>query len=297
MDVGIDSFAYHRYFGETTRFEQPLAQRWTTEDFLDRAKALGVSEVALQTIYLPSLGDAGLAGLAGALRERGLRAVLSWGHPDGLKGGLAPDRVGELLQAMRAAAALGSPLVRLVCGNHFTFTTPADDRIARLTPMLRDLADEAAALGLVLAIENHADFRMRDLVQLVEGVGSDRLGICFDTGNAVRVGDDVLDAARLAAPFVKMVHLKDMIVRAEDHGDPTAWWPSVPVGRGAFDIHGFVDVLAAGGFDGTLYVELANMRPEWADEDAAVAESIAWTRALLAGKGWLRRADSRDPTV
>jgi sugar phosphate isomerase/epimerase len=231
------------------------------------------------------------------LRTRGLRAALSWGHPDGLKGGTAPERVDELRQAMRAAAALGCAVVRLVCGNHFTFTTPVDDRMARLAPMLRDLADEAVALGLVLAIENHADFRMGDLVRLVEGVGSDRLGICFDTGNAVRVGDDLIDAARLAAPFVKMVHLKDMIVRAEDRGDPTAWWPSVPVGRGEFDISGFVDVLAAKGFAGTLYVELANMRPAWADEDAAVAESITWTRALLAERGLLRRAESRASAV
>src|SRR5262249_51746020 len=162
------------------------------------AAALGVTEVALQTVYLPELSGALLNELRATLRALRLRPVLSWGHPDGLNGGKLPERVESLHKAMRAAHALGSPLVRLVCGNQFTFLEPASDRISRLVPILRSVADEASSMGLTLAVENHADFTMVDLVRLVEAVGGERLGICFDTGNAVRVGDDLLAAARLA---------------------------------------------------------------------------------------------------
>ncbi|MCB1489236.1 MAG: sugar phosphate isomerase/epimerase, partial [Bauldia sp.] len=140
-----------------------------------------------------------------------------------------------------------------------------------------------ADLGLTLAIENHADLAMADLAHLVRTVGADNLGICFDTGNAVRVGDDLLDAARVAAPLVKMVHLKDMIVIDASRGDPTAWWPSAPLGRGIFDIPAFLAILEEAGFDGTLFVEMANMHPDWEDEDQAVSESVAYLRRLANG--------------
>jgi sugar phosphate isomerase/epimerase len=284
IGVGIDSFAYHRHFGETTRWETPSEVRWSTGDFLDRADALGVDSVSLQTAYLPELTPDAIAVLKGELAARGLAAVLAWGHPDGLQGGASPERVAALRRLLPAAAALGCPVVRLVCGNQFTWVLSKEERIGRLAPILRDLAAEAAAFGLTLAVENHADFAMRDLVGLVEAVGSERLGICFDTGNAARVGDDLLEVARVAAPHVRMVHIKDMIMIEASRGDPTAWWPSAPLGRGHLDIPGFVGVLADAGFAGTLFVEMANMHPDFADEDAAVGASVTYLRDVLDGR-------------
>jgi sugar phosphate isomerase/epimerase len=182
------------------------------------------------------------------------------------------------------AKAVGCSLVRLVCGNHFTWKVPVGERTERLTPILRRFNDEAKELGLSLAVENHADFPMRDLVALVKSVGDPNIGICLDTGNAVRVGDDLMDAARLAAPHVKMVHLKDMIVIAASRGEPTAWWPAAPLGRGHFDIPGLIGILRKGGFAGTLFVEMPNTYPDWPDEDAAVAESVGYLRGLLKKK-------------
>jgi sugar phosphate isomerase/epimerase len=281
IGIGIDSYAYHRYFGETTQWEKPLGIRWETTDFLRRAHELGVAVVSLQTAYLPELTAPVLASLRQQLESLTLQPVLAWGHPDGLQGGTNPDRVDELRRLLPAATAIGCSIVRLVCGNQLTSETPAARRIERLTPILRELTGEAEALGLTLAIENHADFAMRDLVALVEAVGRSRLGICFDTGNAVRVGDDLLTVARLAAPFVKMVHLKDMIVIDSSRGDPAAWWPSAPLGRGDLDIPAFVNMLRGAGFAGTLFVEMANMHPDWADEDLAVRESVAYLSELL----------------
>lgn len=282
IGVGIDSYAYHRYFGETTPWEEPLGVRWETADFLRRAHELGVGAVSLQTAYLPELTTPVLASLHQQLESLSLQPILAWGHPDGLQGGIDPERVEAFRRLMPAAAAIGCSIVRLVCGNQLSWETPPARRIERLTPILRGLAEEAEALGLTLAIENHADFAMRDLVSLVETVAHDRLGICFDTGNAVRVGDDLLTAARLAAPFVRMVHLKDMIVIDSSRGDPTSWWPAAPLGRGDFDIPAFVNILRGAGFAGTLFVEMANMHPDWPDEDLAVKESVAYLSEVLA---------------
>ena len=58
-----------------------------------------------------------------------------------------------------------------------------------------------------LALENHGDLTADELERLVEQVGD--LRVCFDTANALRVGDDVAAAARRLAPAVEIVHLKD----------------------------------------------------------------------------------------
>jgi 2-deoxy-D-gluconate 3-dehydrogenase len=243
---GIDSFAYHRYFGEHTRWETPLDFRWTTQDFIERARQLNVDGVSLQTCYLPALTEPVLNELQAQLGN--LSRVLTWGHPDGLRGEIAPEAAGDLMALLPNARALGCRLVRFVAENHFFFHLNSGERIQRLVPVIREIAQDAARQELDLALENHADFVMRDLLTLIERLGASNLGICLDTGNAARVGDDPVEATRLAAPLVKMVHLKDLRVQADSRGDPTAWWPSAPLGQGDFDIPAILNALCDGGY-------------------------------------------------
>ena len=281
ISIGIDSFAYHRYFGEVTPWEQPLKVRWQTGDFLRRAAALGVSTVSLQSVFLPDLNMATAGALRDELQQYKLTPVLDWGHSDGLGGGTNPRKVEDVLLMLPVARALGCSLMRVVCGNQFRWKEPAQQRIQRLIPVLREIAAEAIKLGLTLAVENHADFNMRDLVALLDAVGAENLGICFDTGNAVRVGDDLLEAAQLAAPRIRMVHLKDMITVEASRGNPELWWPAAPLGRGEFDLPRFVEILRTVSFHGGLYIEMANMYPDFPDEDTAVEESVVYLRKLL----------------
>jgi 3-oxoisoapionate decarboxylase len=281
MGIGIESFSYHRYFGEFTPWEKPLDIRWQMSDFIARTAQLGADAVSLQTVYLPGLDSEQVTALREQLNLLGLQRVLAWGHGTGLNYGNDPHRVEALRSLFPLAQALGCPIVRLVNGNHFSWKDRDAEQIKRLKPLLQDLAHEAAVFNLTLAIENHADFTMRELVTLVENVAASNFGICFDTGNTVRVGDDLLEAAELAAPWIKMVHLKDMVVQEESGHDPTLWWPSAPLGRGQFDLPAFVGLLRAKDFNGYLFIEMANMYTDWRDEDAAVAESIAYLRQLL----------------
>ena len=52
MRVGIDTYSYHRFFGEIREGEEDPGTRWTTWDFLDRAVELRVDGVSLETCYL-----------------------------------------------------------------------------------------------------------------------------------------------------------------------------------------------------------------------------------------------------
>jgi len=278
--IGIDSFSYHRYFGEVGRWETPSTVRWSTADFLDRAVELGVEVVSLQTVYLEDLSIDAMKDLRAALELRGLRAVLAWGHRSGLESGTNPVRFHEAMACLDYSAALGAPLMRIVCGDQFAWSLPVVERRERLAPLLVRLADRAHELGIDLAVENHADFAMADLALLLTNVGAPNVGICLDLGNAVRVGDDIVEAARLVAPLVRMVQVKDMAIQTDSVGVPWSWWPSVPLGHGDVDVSGALDAVRDSPHPLTWFVEMANMHPDYPDEDAAVAESLYFLRTL-----------------
>ena len=275
--IGIDSFAYHRWFGEVSQWEEPLPERWSALDFLDRAHQLDVTGVSLQTVHLDHTS---LERVAEEASARQLDLVLAWGHRSGLEGGTNPARLRDAERWIDEAAEVGCRLLRVVCGDHTWWNSSVLARVERLTPMLGALASRAGKLGVELAIENHADLRMEDIVTLIRRVAAPNLGICFDLGNAARVGDDVLDAVRLATPFVRMVHVKDIRVQQASVGNPSAWWPTTPLGQGDLPVAEALRAVTSAPGLPRWYVEMAAMTPDHPDEDAAVRESLSYLRFL-----------------
>ena len=53
MKIGIDSYCYHRYFGEVYDFQQNPGKRITFDQFLKRSSELGVDVVSLETCFFP----------------------------------------------------------------------------------------------------------------------------------------------------------------------------------------------------------------------------------------------------
>jgi hypothetical protein len=78
MKIAIDSYCYHRYFGEAYVGLQPAADRaMTVWDFLRRAHRLGVAGVSLESCFLPCDGDF-LRRLRDALDGYGFERVWAW---------------------------------------------------------------------------------------------------------------------------------------------------------------------------------------------------------------------------
>jgi sugar phosphate isomerase/epimerase len=114
------------------------------------------------------------------------------------------------------------------------------ERLAEtLTPLVRGCAD----LGLRVAIENHGDYYVSDLVELCRRVPG--LGIFLDTGNCYLVGEKPLAAAREALPYVLGGHIKDQRVRPVPDGRPLHFevLNAVP-GEGDVPLREILDLLA-----------------------------------------------------
>ena len=278
MKIGIDSYCYHRYFGEIYDFQKDPKKRWTLEDFVKRAIELKVDGVSLETCFIPSFEKDYLKKLKGTLDEANIDRVVAWGHPDGLEGGKNEGALQDLIEMIDVAEFMGGSKVMRIVGSSLEFRyEPHGPQIKRLTKMLKEAVKVAEDKGVILAIENHIDFTASEILTLINNVDSKYFGVNFDTGNALRLFEDPVEEAKILAPYIYATHIKD--VSPKRGGSPKEWnfWESVPAGKGVVDIPGVMKVLKDQGYEGVLAIELDCLREEW-EEDQAVEMSVNYLR-------------------
>ncbi len=76
MKVGIDSYCYHRFFGEVYPQQQKPEKEMSLEDFLKRAKELDVDGVSLESCFIPRFDSSYLSEVKGMMDEFGFEAPL-----------------------------------------------------------------------------------------------------------------------------------------------------------------------------------------------------------------------------
>ena len=198
MKVGIDSYCYHRFFGEVYGPLGEPNRRMTYADFLRRAAELKVDGVSLETCFFESLDDAYLKGLKEIIDAGGMEPVIAWGHPKGFEGGKAPQAMADLEKMYRVCHILGAKVMRVVGSSLDYRNDPHEPQLQALTAIFKEAARVAEGEGVKLAMENHFDFTTDEFMDLVDRVDSPYFGVCFDTGNALRIGDDPVESARSA---------------------------------------------------------------------------------------------------
>lgn len=281
MKIGIDSYCYHRWFGEVYPQQTAPPRTMTLENFIDRACQLEVDGVSLESCFFPSFEPAYLKRVRQMLDERGLDRVFAWGHPDGLEGGTNQAAFDDMIRSLDFAAQIGASVMRVV-GSSLRFRhDPHQPQLERLAAMFRDAVPLAEEHGIRLAVENHIDFTSDEMVSLLDAVNSPYLGINFDTGNFLRLLDDPVKGMGKLAPRVYATHVKDLRVQADVAPDEWYFFSSAPVGEGLIENQKLVQMLADARFDGILAVEIDFLHPDYRnDEDAAVEQSVKELRRL-----------------
>jgi sugar phosphate isomerase/epimerase len=91
-----------------------------------------------------------------------------------------------------------------------------------------------------MAIENHKDWTIDEMVPLLKGYSSEFLGACLDTGNNIALLDDPMETAEALAPFAFSTHIKDMGVQSYADGFLLS---EVPLGEGIIDLKRVVEIV------------------------------------------------------
>ena len=140
---------------------------------------------------------------------------------------------------IRAARALGSPILRVVLG---TFEDRLTDggiarHIEQVVKVCQSQKSRAVDAGVKIAVENHAgDMHSTELAQLVEAAGKDFVGVNLDSGNALWTLEDPIDSLRTLAPYVLTTSLRDSAMWETPKGAAVAW---TAMGEGQIDLKAY----------------------------------------------------------
>ncbi|MGQ9585896.1 MAG: sugar phosphate isomerase/epimerase family protein [Anaerolineae bacterium] len=282
MKVGIDSYSYHRFFGEVYPQQQPPPYRMTVEQFLQRATEIGAEGVSLESCFLPSVDQEYLLSLRRLLDQYLLERVYAWGHPRGLEAGKSEKAFHEMIAAFGHAHLLGAKVMRVVSSNRVFRSEPHGPQLQRLKEWYRQAVEVAERYDIRLAVENHLDYSADELVEILESVSSPYIGITFDTGNFVRLQEDPVTAMRKLGRFVYATHIKDLQVTP---GVPPEEWyyhTAVPIGDGIVDNLRLLQMLKDVGYAGLLAIEIDFLHPAYDnDEDAVVERSVKRLKRMV----------------
>jgi len=283
MKVGVDSYSYHRLYGEIYPNQIDPGRRWQFEQCIDETVRIGAAGISLETCFMPRFDTDYLARLKGRLDDYGLERMVAWGHPDGLEGGRKPEAAQEIVQHLDTAKAVGATVMRIV-GSSLTFRDePHGPQIERIAAILKIPVQRAADAGIRLAIENHIDFTADEILEILDRVGSEYLGVNFDSGNCLRMFEDPVEAARKLAKRTYATHIKDI---QPTTGSPRDWtfWASAAAGSGIIDMRGVVRALHDGGYRGMLCVEIDFLKNKEDDELKAVENAVNYLKSLAAAQ-------------
>ena len=283
LKVGIDNYSYHRFFGEVYPQQVAPDKDMTTDDFLKRAKELGVDGVSLESCFIQSFDEGYLKELKGKLDDYGFDRVWAWGHPDGLEGGKNEPMLDEMIEHISYAKIIGAPVMRTVGSSLLFRFEPHGPQLEKLAEMFKKAVKVAEELDIKLAVENHLDYGYDEYLALLEEVDSEYLGLTFDTGNFIRLLDEPIKGMEKLGKHVYATHIKDLKITPGAAADEWFFFSSVAVGDGYVNVPELAKMLQDLDYPGLLAVELDFAHPDvGTNEDAAVEKSVKYLQNLVA---------------
>lgn len=281
MKIGIDSYCYHRLFGEVYTGQDRPEKNLTFDQFLEQAISLDIDGLSLESCFIPQFNNSYLKSVKERLDNARLDRVYAWGHPDGLEGGQNEQAYDDMIEHMEYAVNIGASVMRVVGSSHPFRLEPHGPQLEKLATMFSKATKIAEGHGIRLAIENHIDYNSDEILQLVKAVDSPYFGVNFDTGNFLRVLDDPIQAMEKLAPHVFATHIKDLL---PVKGVPVNEWnffSCVPTNSGLIDNAKLVQILKENNYKGFLAVEIDFLHPDYRNkEEEVVAQSIKELRKI-----------------
>lgn len=152
------------------------------------------------------------------------------------------DEFKRAVQAAKDAGALALRAVMLGGRRYETFdSADAFGQFAQQSWKSLTLAEPVVRKQrMKLAIENHKDWRVDELLAMLKKISSESVGVTLDTGNNVALLDDPMTTVEALAPYAYSVHIKDMGVEQYADGFLLS---EVPLGEGFLDLRKIVQTV------------------------------------------------------
>jgi len=233
--LGVCGYSYNLHW-KAAREGHPKARFKDAVEFLEYCHQLGAGGVQV------AIGSRGADYIARLRARAGALGMY-------LEGELSLPKeesdAGRFESEIRAASEAGARVVRtaMLGGRRYeTFdSAEAYRRFVEKSWQSLTLAEPVLKKHRVrLAIENHKDRRVSELLDLLKRISSEYVGVCVDTGNNIALLEDPMEVVEMLAPFAFSTHLKDMAVQEYEEGFLLS---EVPLGEGFLDLKKMVALL------------------------------------------------------
>ena len=230
IPLGLDNFAVR-------------AMKWNGSQLVDYAASLNLDSLFISDLdTLESLEESPLRELRARASDKGLKIHLgTWSICPTSK--TFKDKWGtaeeHLRLGIRAAKAVGSPVIRVILGNGEDRKSEGgiEARIADTVKVCKACRSQAVDAGVKIAMENHAgDMQSWELVELIEEAGKDYVGANMDSGNAVWTMEHPLESLEILGPYVATTSLRDSMVWESENGATVQW---TAMGEGCVDLKAY----------------------------------------------------------
>lgn len=203
MCVGMHSYGFHwraaRENARTAKFTDAFG-------FLKYAMQIGAGGVQV------AIGDKDVAyaqRIGAFAEENGLSFEAQFLLP------LDETTLGRFEREVRLAREAGATVFRTAClssRRYETFKSAAEflDFRERSTQSIRLAEPILKKHRLRVAIENHKDWLIPELLKIIQSFSSEWIGVCIDTGNSIALLEDPMEVVEAFAPFAASTHIKDM---------------------------------------------------------------------------------------
>ena len=247
---------------------------WTIEDFVEFAAKHGFGGIEAPLMrFVPDLDPTRLKELKARLSGYNMFFLMD------LETALDQNQIKALIPW---AKEFGSPIIRTKSSNVLgcdrkSLAKPWPEHVRHCISILKNLSPLLRENGLKIAIENHQDLDSNDLLEIVNSVGSDIVGVNFDIGNAFSTCEDPIVFARKLGSSIINVHLKEYQIFKSENGFRLV---RSPIGKGSVDFKNVLSLLAKASPDAKMVIELG----------ALEARNIAWLE-----ESFWREIKPRDP--
>lgn len=159
--------------------------------------------------------------------------------------------------AAEFAEAVGIPIVTIDPGT--TQETQADRAFGLAVSRIGSLLELTDQVSISLALEFRADSRwlasLPTTQAIIEMIGSDRLGICFDSFHYYCGPSKLEDLNKAAIRRIRSIQLSDLIASTREFAEEAE---RILPGEGDFDLRSILGCLRSADYDGLICVEAPN---------------------------------------
>jgi sugar phosphate isomerase/epimerase len=256
--LGIGSYAF-RYNIGFKEFEPPHGMGHI--EFLETAKKLGVGGVQFCD-NLSIIGNN--SSLVTDIRDFMSRNDMF------VEIGMRDISKENVLKNIVIAEDIGAKFIRIVLGTAKPSPeTDSSNLKTRALEVLKGIVPVLEEKKMEVGIENHFDLPAQDLVEIIEQVGSDRVGFVFDTTNGTGFLEKPEQSLDLFLPHIKSIHIKDYIVQKAEAGYLIK---GCVMGQGLLDYKAILSKALCRFPDASIIVEMIILR----DSAMSAKQTVDW---------------------